>query len=64
MAPESGEPDYLSLEEALKEEAVVITEVSEGGQVVHLSVFDRPKNEKEGQRFSRMRSFSNRRRNR
>jgi len=34
------------------------------GQVVHLSVFDRPKNEQEGRRFSRMGSFSNRRRNR
>ena len=33
MAPESGEPDYLTLEEAVKEDAVVITEVSEGGQV-------------------------------
>jgi hypothetical protein len=34
------------------------------GQVVHLSVFDRPKNEEEEPRFSRMGSFSNRRRNR
>jgi hypothetical protein len=34
------------------------------GQVVHLSVFDRPKNEEEGHRFSRMGSFSDRRRNR
>jgi hypothetical protein len=32
--------------------------------VVHLSVFDRPKNEQEGHRLSRMGSFSNRRRNR
>jgi hypothetical protein len=38
LAPESGEPDYLTLEEALKEEAVVITEVSEGGQVPELKL--------------------------
>jgi hypothetical protein len=100
MAPESGEPDYLTLEEALKEEAVVITEISEGGQVpelklvnhseskilildgeelkgakqnrivnstilvTHLSVFERLKNEQDCRRFSRVGSFSNRRRNR
>jgi hypothetical protein len=33
------------------------------GQVVHRSVFDLPKNEQEGRRFSRMGSFSNRSRN-
>ena len=38
MAPESGEPDFLILEEALKEEAVVITEVSEGGRVPELKL--------------------------
>ena len=64
LAPESGKPDYLTLAEALGGDAVVITEVSEDGQVVHLSVFDRPISEQEGQRFSRMGSFSNRRRNR
>jgi hypothetical protein len=36
LAPESGDPDYLTLEEALSQEAVVITEVSEGGQVPEL----------------------------
>jgi hypothetical protein len=36
LAPESGEPDYLTMETALKAEAVVITEVSEGGQVPEL----------------------------
>jgi hypothetical protein len=34
------------------------------GQVIHLSVFDRPKNEEEGSRFSQMGSFSSRRKNR
>jgi len=34
------------------------------GQVVHLSVFDRPKNEEETRRFFRMGSFSNQRGNR
>jgi hypothetical protein len=38
LAPESGEPDYLTLEEALGEDAVVITEVSEGGQVPELKL--------------------------
>lgn len=38
LAPESGEPDYLTLEEALGQEAVVITEVSEGGQVPELKL--------------------------
>jgi hypothetical protein len=33
LAPEPGEPDYLTLEEALSQEAVIITEVSEGGGV-------------------------------
>ncbi len=38
LTPESGEPDYLTMEEALKAEAVVITEVSEGGQVPELKL--------------------------
>ncbi len=41
MAPESGEPDYLTLEEALREKAVVITEVSEGGHVPELKLINR-----------------------
>jgi hypothetical protein len=41
MAPESGDPDYLTLEEALQEEAVVITEVSEGGHVPELKLVNR-----------------------
>jgi hypothetical protein len=41
LAPESGDPDYLTLEEALKVEAVVITEVSEGGQVPELKLNNR-----------------------
>jgi hypothetical protein len=38
LAPESGEPDYFTLEEALGQEAVIITEVSEGGQVPELKL--------------------------
>lgn len=40
MAPESGDPDYLTLEEALREEAVVITELSEGGYVPELKLIN------------------------
>jgi hypothetical protein len=41
LAPESGDPDYLTLEEALQAEAVVITEVSEGGHVPELKLINR-----------------------
>jgi hypothetical protein len=41
MAPDAGPPDYLTLEEALKEGMVVITEVSEGGQVPDLKLVNR-----------------------
>jgi hypothetical protein len=41
LAPDSGDPDYLNLEEALQEEAVVITEVDEGGHVLELKLISR-----------------------
>ena len=41
MAPDTGVPDYLTLEEALGEGVVLITEVSEGGHVPDLKVVNR-----------------------
>jgi hypothetical protein len=41
LAPESGDPDYLTLEEALQAEAVVVAEVSEGGNVPELKLINR-----------------------
>jgi hypothetical protein len=41
LAPESGDPDYLTLEEALQGGAVVITEVSEGGHIPELKLINR-----------------------
>jgi|YNPNPStandDraft_1061719.scaffolds.fasta_scaffold03923_2 hypothetical protein len=44
MAPQSSSPDYLILEEALAEGCVCITELSEGGSVPELRLFnDSPK---------------------
>jgi len=37
LAPETGEPDFLPLEEALKQALLEITEVSEGGHVPMLN---------------------------
>jgi hypothetical protein len=41
LAPEPRDPDYLTLEEALRVEAVIITEVGEGGHVPELKLINR-----------------------
>ena len=56
-------PVGLGIGPALESRKVTGFALAQDGQVVHLSVFDQPKNEEEGPRFSRMGSFSNRRRN-
>jgi hypothetical protein len=43
LAPETGEPDFLTLEEALNQALVEITEVSEGGHVPELRLINRVK---------------------
>lgn len=40
MAPQNGAPDYLTLEEALAEGCMRITELSEGGSVPELRLFN------------------------
>lgn len=40
LAPEGNHPDYLTLEEAIERLAIEITEVSEGGDVPNLKVFN------------------------
>jgi hypothetical protein len=40
LSPDTAEPDYLTLEEALSQGAVEITEVSQSGQVLELKLIN------------------------
>jgi hypothetical protein len=44
LAPDAGEPDYMVLEEALGQQAVEITEVSQGGSVPDLKLVNKSPN--------------------
>jgi len=41
LAPSDGEPDYLTLEEALEQRLANVTEVDQGGSVPELKVINR-----------------------
>ena len=43
LAPDNGDPDYLTLDEALEQEEIEVTEVSESGSVPDLKLVNRGK---------------------
>ncbi|MBI4774226.1 MAG: hypothetical protein HY788_08610, partial [Deltaproteobacteria bacterium] len=45
LAPDNGEPDYLTLDEAIEREQIEVTEVSESGSVPDLKLINRGKQE-------------------